>query len=95
MIDDALDYSADQEKLGKSVGDDFAEGKVTLPVLLAYEQGDADEQDFWRRTIGGWIRTTGISPGCKADRPARRDCRHGSAAERYGARATWRACRQN
>ena len=51
LIDDALDYSADQEKLGKAVGDDFAEGKVTLPVLLAFEAGNEDEQAFWRRTI--------------------------------------------
>jgi octaprenyl-diphosphate synthase len=37
--------------LGKTVGDDFREGKITLPVLLAYRAGDAADQGFWRRTI--------------------------------------------
>ena len=37
--------------LGKTVGDDFREGKITLPVLVAYQAGDAAERDFWRRTI--------------------------------------------
>ncbi len=51
LVDDALDYSAEQERLGKTVGDDFREGKITLPVLLAFARGDADEKAFWRRTI--------------------------------------------
>jgi octaprenyl-diphosphate synthase len=51
LVDDALDYAADQAKLGKTVGDDFREGKITLPVLVAYRAGDADERAFWRRTI--------------------------------------------
>ena len=51
LVDDALDYAADQAKLGKTVGDDFREGKVTLPVLAAYQAGDAAAQEFWRRTI--------------------------------------------
>jgi len=51
LVDDALDYAADQEVLGKTVGDDFREGKVTLPVLAAFHAGDAEEQAFWRRTI--------------------------------------------
>ncbi len=51
LVDDALDYAADQAKLGKTVGDDFREGKVTLPVLVAFHAGDAEEQAFWRRTI--------------------------------------------
>ena len=51
LVDDALDYAADQAMLGKTVGDDFREGKVTLPVLVAYQLGDAAERDFWRRTI--------------------------------------------
>ncbi|MFP3670479.1 polyprenyl synthetase family protein, partial [Priestia sp. SIMBA_032] len=45
------DYSADQAALGKTVGDDFREGKVTLPVVLAWRRGDESERDFWRRTI--------------------------------------------
>lgn len=51
LVDDALDYAADQATLGKTVGDDFREGKITLPVLAAFVAGDAAEQAFWRRTI--------------------------------------------
>jgi len=51
LVDDALDYAADQAKLGKTVGDDFREGKVTLPVITAYANGDAQEQAFWKRTL--------------------------------------------
>ena len=48
---DALDYHADEGDLGKTVGDDFAEGKTTLPVMMAYHKGDDEEQAFWKRTI--------------------------------------------
>ena len=51
LVDDALDYVADQGKLGKTVGDDFREGKITLPVLRAYQNGSEAERVFWRRTI--------------------------------------------
>jgi octaprenyl-diphosphate synthase len=51
LVDDALDYAADQAVLGKTVGDDFREGKITLPVLAAYGHGSATERAFWRRTI--------------------------------------------
>ena len=51
LIDDVLDYQADQEKLGKTVGDDFREGKITLPVILAFRRGDEEERTFWRRTL--------------------------------------------
>lgn len=51
LVDDALDYSGAQAKLGKTVGDDFREGKVTLPVVLAFRRGSAEERDFWTRTI--------------------------------------------
>ena len=51
LVDDALDYSAAQEKLGKTVGDDFREGKITLPVLLAFARGDETEKGFWRRVL--------------------------------------------
>lgn len=51
LVDDALDYAADQARLGKTVGDDFREGKITLPVLAAYEAGDETERAFWRRVI--------------------------------------------
>ena len=51
LIDDALDYSGKQALMGKSVGDDFREGKITLPVVLSYRRGAAEERNFWRRTL--------------------------------------------
>ncbi len=51
LIDDALDYSAKQATLGKSVGDDFREGKITLPLILASRRGDKVETEFWKRTV--------------------------------------------
>ena len=51
MVDDALDYSAREATLGKTIGDDFREGKVTLPVVLAFRRGNDSERDFWRRCI--------------------------------------------
>ena len=51
LVDDVLDYSARQTTLGKSVGDDFREGKITLPIVLAFRDGDDEEKAFWRRTL--------------------------------------------
>ena len=51
LVDDALDYSAAQEALGKTIGDDFREGKLTLPVILAYRRGDEEERAFWKRAV--------------------------------------------
>lgn len=51
LVDDMLDYSARQADLGKSIGDDFREGKITLPVVLAYERGSEEERSFWRRCL--------------------------------------------
>ncbi|MEZ5856772.1 MAG: polyprenyl synthetase family protein [Hyphomicrobiaceae bacterium] len=51
LVDDALDYAGDSESLGKSVGDDFREGKITLPVILAYRRGNETERGFWRRAL--------------------------------------------
>jgi octaprenyl-diphosphate synthase len=51
LIDDALDYGGDSKKLGKNVGDDFREGKVTLPVILCYRRGTAAERTFWKQAI--------------------------------------------
>ncbi|MDH3741780.1 MAG: polyprenyl synthetase family protein [Hyphomicrobiales bacterium] len=51
LVDDALDYSGKQALLGKSVGDDFREGKITLPVVLAYRRGSEQEREFWKRTL--------------------------------------------
>lgn len=52
LIDDALDYSAKQATLGKAIGDDFREGKITLPLILASRRGDEDEKQFWKKTVG-------------------------------------------
>jgi octaprenyl-diphosphate synthase len=51
LIDDMLDFSARQSELGKSIGDAFRAGKMTLPVLIALARGDAEERAFWRRTL--------------------------------------------
>lgn len=51
IADDALDYAADHAKLGKTVGDDFREGKMTAPVILALKKANAEEKAFWRRTM--------------------------------------------
>jgi octaprenyl-diphosphate synthase len=52
LIDDALDYGGSSEVLGKNAGDDFREGKATLPLLLAMGRTGAQEQGFWDRVIG-------------------------------------------
>ena len=52
LIDDALDYGGKSAKLGKNVGDDFREGKITLPVVLSFRRGSDSERAFWNRTLG-------------------------------------------
>ncbi|MEM9422769.1 MAG: polyprenyl synthetase family protein [Pseudomonadota bacterium] len=52
IVDDVLDYSANQKDLGKTVGDDFQEGKVSLPVILAFQRSSPSQKAFWQRTIG-------------------------------------------
>ena len=51
LVDDCLDFTAHETALGKAVGDDYRDGKVTLPVVLAYTRGDGMERAFWRRTL--------------------------------------------
>jgi octaprenyl-diphosphate synthase len=51
LVDDVLDYAAAQPELGKTVGDDFRDGKITLPVILAFRRGSAEERAFWRRAL--------------------------------------------
>lgn len=53
LVDDALDYMGEEAALGKTVGDDFREGKITLPIVLAYRRGSEDERSFWRKAIEG------------------------------------------
>ena len=52
LVDDALDYGGKSAKLGKNVGDDFREGKITLPVVLSFRRGSDSERAFWNRTLG-------------------------------------------
>jgi octaprenyl-diphosphate synthase len=51
IVDDALDYSAQTAQLGKQAGDDFREGKITLPIILAYEKASDEEQKFWQHAL--------------------------------------------
>ncbi len=51
LVDDALDYTAREETLGKAVGDDFREGKITLPTILAFWRGNTADREFWHRTL--------------------------------------------
>ncbi len=51
IIDDALDYGGTTSVIGKAVGDDFREGKVTLPVVIARRRGSADDRAFWDRAL--------------------------------------------
>ncbi len=51
LVDDALDYGGVAARLGKNVGDDFREGKITLPVVLSFRRGNATERAFWQRTL--------------------------------------------
>ncbi len=53
LVDDALDYASDGATMGKDAGDDFRDGKVTLPVILAYARGDEEERSFWKAAIAG------------------------------------------
>ena len=51
LVDDMLDFSARETELGKAVGDDFRDGKITLPIVIAFARGDSEERTFWRRTL--------------------------------------------
>lgn len=53
LVDDAIDYASDTQTMGKGVGDDFRDGKVTLPVILAYARGNEREKYFWREAMEG------------------------------------------
>ena len=53
LVDDAIDYVSDADTMGKDVGDDFRDGKITLPVILAYARGNEEEREFWRLAMRG------------------------------------------
>jgi octaprenyl-diphosphate synthase len=53
LVDDAIDYVSDEATMGKDVGDDFRDGKVTLPIILAYARGTPTERQFWADAMVG------------------------------------------
>ena len=53
LTDDVIDYASDAATMGKGVGDDFRDGKMTLPVILAYARGSETDREFWRVAITG------------------------------------------
>ena len=54
LVDDAIDYDSEVAEMGKGKGDDFREGKMTLPVILAYARGTPEERIFWEDAIAGF-----------------------------------------
>ena len=54
LVDDAIDYDSESTEMGKGKGDDFRDGKMTLPVILAYARGSEAERGFWRDAIAGF-----------------------------------------
>ena len=86
LVDDMLDFSARQSELGKSVGDDFRDGKVTLPILLAFACGDKEERDFSRAGSKTWIsapKTSNTRPRWSSDTALLlRPCRGPAAMQR-------------
>jgi octaprenyl-diphosphate synthase len=53
LVDDAIDYVSDADTMGKDAGDDFREGKMTLPVILAFARGSEEDRRFWQAAIHG------------------------------------------
>jgi len=53
LIDDVIDYDSDAATMGKGRGDDFRDGKMTLPLILAYARGNRAERSFWQAAIAG------------------------------------------
>ena len=53
LADDVIDYASDARVMGKGVGDDFRDGKMTLPVILAFARGSEDDRAFWSAAMAG------------------------------------------
>jgi octaprenyl-diphosphate synthase len=88
LVDDAIDYASDAETMGKGVGDDFRDGKVTLPVILAYARGSVEDKAFWQAAMEGrlvreedLVRATGLLVETRAIDDTMMRARH------YGQRA--------
>ncbi|MBV9815175.1 MAG: polyprenyl synthetase family protein [Alphaproteobacteria bacterium] len=76
LVDDMLDFSARQTELGKCIGDDFRDGKVTLPILLSFSRGNHEERIFWRRALEDMDQRAG-----DLDRAIALMAQHGALAE--------------
>ena len=97
LVDDALDYGADQGKLGKTVGDDFREGKVTLPVILAYAAGTRGKNLLGAHARQPQPDAGGFRDGAGAHGKAQRhppDHRHGRPLLREGPPCAYTVCAQ-
>ncbi|WP_349363905.1 MAG: polyprenyl synthetase family protein [Roseitalea porphyridii] len=79
LVDDVLDYGGNANDLGKNVGDDFREGKITLPVLLAYRRGSDEERMFWRESL-----EDGDNDDERLERARGLMSRHGALADTIG-----------
>jgi octaprenyl-diphosphate synthase len=53
LADDVIDYASDADIMGKGVGDDFRDGKMTLPLILAFARGSDEDRAFWRAAVSG------------------------------------------
>jgi octaprenyl-diphosphate synthase len=76
LVDDLLDYTAREADLGKAIGDDFRDGKLTLPVVLAIARATPEERGFWRRCLEDQDQQPG-----DLDRAIQLCQRHGTLAE--------------
>ena len=98
LVDDALDYAGREAELGKTVGDDFREGKITLPIILAFLRGGTVEREFWKRTIEKLDQREGdLEQAQGADRALRGARRYAGARpplRRHGARCAGALSRQ-
>lgn len=79
LVDDALDYGGTTKDLGKNVGDDFREGKITLPVILSYRRGTEAERAFWRKAI-----EEGVSDDAALDKAVGLMKRHAALTDTIG-----------
>lgn len=88
VIDDVLDYSANRAKLGKAVGDDFREGKMTAPVIYAIQNANDEEKAFWQRTLGDKNQTEQDLETAQSYMQKHDALSHGMAlAQQYGDKA--------
>ncbi len=85
LVDDLLDYTAREADLGKSIGDDFRDGKLTLPVVLAIAKATPEERGFWRRCL----EEQDQQPG-DLERDIQLCQRHGTLAETLAAARRYR-----